>query len=161
MKLPKARKRFQFFWLVPLKDLPRSTRPAFCLVWEPSNSIRWTHGLKKTSKYLFTQRTHIRSIQPQAKIPHTDRCFDYNFQRVDILQSSRHIRIEINGIEIANTRAPRLLFETDLPVRAYIPKTDCRMDLWTPSTHMTACPYKVRIYRTFLAVAPNATGVLP
>ncbi|KIM40709.1 hypothetical protein M413DRAFT_446106 [Hebeloma cylindrosporum] len=64
------------------------------------------------------------------------------YKRVDILQSSRHIRIEINGTEIANTRAPRLLFETDLPVRTYIPKTDCRMDLWTPSTHTTGCPYK-------------------
>jgi uncharacterized protein (DUF427 family) len=70
------------------------------------------------------------------------------------------IRIEINGIEIANTRAPRLLFETGLPVRAYIPKTDCRMDLWTPSTHTTGCPYKVRAYRTGLAVPPYATCVL-
>lgn len=64
------------------------------------------------------------------------------YKRVDILQSSRHIRIEVNGLEIANTRAPHLLFETGLPVRMYIPKTDCRMDLWEPSDTTTACPYK-------------------
>ena len=29
-------------------------------------------------------------------------------------------------------------------MRAYIPKTDCRMDLWTPSAHTTGCAYKVR-----------------
>jgi uncharacterized protein (DUF427 family) len=34
------------------------------------------------------------------------------------------------------------------------------MDLWTPSTHTTGCPYKVRIYRVGLAAASNATGVL-
>ncbi|PPQ98157.1 hypothetical protein CVT26_003203 [Gymnopilus dilepis] len=64
------------------------------------------------------------------------------YKRIDILQSSRHIRIEVNGIEVANTRAPRLLFETGLPVRTYIPKTDCRMDLWQPSDLTTGCPYK-------------------
>ncbi|KAF9475971.1 DUF427-domain-containing protein [Pholiota conissans] len=64
------------------------------------------------------------------------------YKRIDILQSSRHVRIEVNGIEIANTRAPRLLFETGLPVRTYIPKTDCRMDLWVPSMTQTGCPYK-------------------
>lgn len=64
-------------------------------------------------------------------------------QRVDVLQSSRHIRIELNGQEIANTRRPRLLFETSLHVRTYIPKTDCRMDLLVPSQTTTQCPYKV------------------
>ncbi|KAF8910471.1 hypothetical protein CPB84DRAFT_1723568 [Gymnopilus junonius] len=64
------------------------------------------------------------------------------YKRVDVLQSSRHIRIELNGIEIAKTHAPRLLYETGLPVRTYIPKTDCRMDLWQPSDLKTACPYK-------------------
>ncbi|TFK36717.1 DUF427-domain-containing protein [Crucibulum laeve] len=64
------------------------------------------------------------------------------YKRVDVLQSSRHIRIEANGIEIANTRAPRLLFETGLPVRTYIAKTDCRLDLLEPSELTTECPYK-------------------
>ncbi|KAF8150182.1 hypothetical protein B0H34DRAFT_667181 [Crassisporium funariophilum] len=64
------------------------------------------------------------------------------YKRIDILQSSRHVRIEVDGIEIANTRAPRLLFETGLPVRTYIPKTNCRMDLWEASALKTGCPYK-------------------
>ncbi|KAJ3557141.1 hypothetical protein NM688_g1630 [Phlebia brevispora] len=64
------------------------------------------------------------------------------YKRVDVLQSSRHVRIELNGVEIANTTKPRLLFETSLPVRTYIPKTDCRLDFLVPSELTTQCPYK-------------------
>lgn len=60
-----------------------------------------------------------------------------------MLQSSRHVRVEVNGVEVANTTKPRLLFETGLRVRTYIPKTDCRMDLLEPSNLTTECPYKV------------------
>jgi Domain of unknown function (DUF427) len=63
-------------------------------------------------------------------------------ERVDVLQSSRHVRVEIDGVEVANTQKPRLLFETGLQVRTYIPKTDCRMDLLEHSDSTTQCPYK-------------------
>jgi uncharacterized protein (DUF427 family) len=64
------------------------------------------------------------------------------YSRVDILQSSRHVRVEVDGVAVADTHQPRLLFETGLPTRYYIPKTDVRMDLLTPNDHTTACPYK-------------------
>ncbi|OCH94406.1 DUF427-domain-containing protein [Obba rivulosa] len=64
------------------------------------------------------------------------------YKRVDVLQSSRHVRVVVNGVEVANTTKPRLLFETSLSVRTYIPKTDCRMDLLVPSDLTTQCPYK-------------------
>lgn len=62
--------------------------------------------------------------------------------RVDILHSSRHVKIIIHGETIAESRSPLLLFETGLPVRYYIPKIDVRMDLLIPSNHITLCPYK-------------------
>ncbi|KAJ3770586.1 DUF427-domain-containing protein [Lentinula raphanica] len=64
------------------------------------------------------------------------------YKRVDVLQSSRHIRVEVNGVEVANTYKPRLLFETNLPVRTYIPQTDCKLEFLVPSDLQTACPYK-------------------
>jgi len=64
------------------------------------------------------------------------------YSRVDILQSSRHIRVEIDGVTVADSHQPRMLFETGLPVRYYLPKTDVRMDLLTPTDLVTACPYK-------------------
>jgi len=64
------------------------------------------------------------------------------YKRCDVLQSSRHIRVELNGVELANTHKPRLLFETGLRMRTYIPVTDCRVDLFENSTLTTGCPYK-------------------
>ncbi|KAG7089449.1 hypothetical protein E1B28_011134 [Marasmius oreades] len=64
------------------------------------------------------------------------------YKRVDVLQSSRHVRVEVNGVEVANSHRPRFLYETGLPVRTYIPKTDCRLDLLVPSELTTQCPYK-------------------
>jgi uncharacterized protein (DUF427 family) len=64
------------------------------------------------------------------------------YTRVDILPSSRHVEVQIDGITIADTRNARLLFETGLPVRYYIPKTDVRLDLLTRTDTVTHCPYK-------------------
>jgi uncharacterized protein (DUF427 family) len=64
------------------------------------------------------------------------------YHRVDVLNSSRHVRIEIDGVTIADTTRPRLLFETGLATRYYIPRADVRMDLLEPSDTHTRCPYK-------------------
>ena len=64
------------------------------------------------------------------------------YTRVDILPSSRHVRVELDGITIAESTKPRLLFETGLPVRYYLPKTDVRMDLFTLTDTTSHCPYK-------------------
>jgi uncharacterized protein (DUF427 family) len=64
------------------------------------------------------------------------------YTRVDVLQSSRHVHVEVDGTTVADSRRPRVLFETGLPPRFYLPKTDVRMDLLAPSDHHTECPYK-------------------
>ncbi|MEV4566737.1 DUF427 domain-containing protein [Nonomuraea sp. NPDC049419] len=64
------------------------------------------------------------------------------YTRVDILSSSRHVRIEVDGVTVADSHSPRLLFETGLPTRYYLPKTDVRLDLLEPTDTVTNCPYK-------------------
>ncbi|KZP22839.1 DUF427-domain-containing protein [Athelia psychrophila] len=64
------------------------------------------------------------------------------YKRVDVRQSSKHIVVKVDDVEVANTHQPRLLFETGLRTRTYIPKTDCRLDLLQPSQLTTECPYK-------------------
>jgi uncharacterized protein (DUF427 family) len=64
------------------------------------------------------------------------------YTRVDILPSSRHVRIEVGGVSIAESDKPTLLFETGLPVRYYLPKTHVRLDLLVPSDTISHCPYK-------------------
>jgi uncharacterized protein (DUF427 family) len=64
------------------------------------------------------------------------------YTRVDIVPSSRHVRVELDGVTIAETVKPTLIFETGLPTRYYVPKTHVRMDLLTPTETVTHCPYK-------------------
>ncbi len=64
------------------------------------------------------------------------------YTRVDILASSRHIKVEVDGTTVADSHHARFLFETGLPTRYYLPKTDVRMDLLHPTATRTHCPYK-------------------
>jgi len=64
------------------------------------------------------------------------------YTRVDILPSSRRIEVFIDHTKVADSTNSRMLFETGLPVRYYLPKADVRMDLLTPNPRETACPYK-------------------
>jgi uncharacterized protein (DUF427 family) len=72
-------------------------------------------------------------VYTHARDPHT---------RIDILASSRHVRVEIDGVTVADSRSPRILFETGLPPRYYLPLSDIRTDLLKPSNSTTHCPYK-------------------
>jgi uncharacterized protein (DUF427 family) len=63
------------------------------------------------------------------------------FHRVDVRQSARPVRIEVDGEVVAQSTRARLLFETSLPVRFYLPREDVRADLH-PSSRRTYCPYK-------------------
>jgi uncharacterized protein (DUF427 family) len=64
------------------------------------------------------------------------------YTRVDILASSRRVRVELDGVTVADSASPRILFETGLPPRYYLPLSDVRMDLLRPSQTQTSCPYK-------------------
>jgi uncharacterized protein (DUF427 family) len=72
-------------------------------------------------------------VYTHARDPHT---------RVDILASSRHVRIAVDGVTVAESHRPAILFETGLPPRFYLPLTDLRLDLLVPSPTETHCPYK-------------------
>jgi uncharacterized protein (DUF427 family) len=64
------------------------------------------------------------------------------YTRVDILASSRHVRVEVDGVTVADSHRPHILFETGLPPRYYLPLTDVRTDLLRPTDSQTHCPYK-------------------
>ena len=61
--------------------------------------------------------------------------------RIDILDSSRPVRVELGGETVAETNRARFLFETNLPTRYYIPREDVSAELLASGTH-TQCPYK-------------------
>src|SRR6201985_1355462 len=48
------------------------------------------------------------------------------YHRVDILASSRHVRVEVDGVTVADSARPVILFETGLPAGYYLPLSDVR-----------------------------------
>lgn len=64
------------------------------------------------------------------------------YHRVDVKQGSRRVRVRINGEVAAETMRPKLLAETGLPVRYYIPPEDVRTELLVESETRGECPYK-------------------
>src|SRR5215213_10411397 len=64
------------------------------------------------------------------------------YHRVDVLESSRRVKVRVNGEVIAETERPRVLFETGLPPRYYTPPEDVREDVLVKSEKTTRCPYK-------------------
>jgi uncharacterized protein (DUF427 family) len=64
------------------------------------------------------------------------------FHRIDIVHSSRHVRVERDGEVLAETTAPYLLFEPPLPVRYYLPPEDVRGGVLRASPTRTFCAYK-------------------
>jgi uncharacterized protein (DUF427 family) len=65
-------------------------------------------------------------------------------KRVEALPSSRHVEIALDGVTVASSHRPVLLFETDLPTRYYLPVDDVRLDLFAPTDNFSVCPYKGR-----------------
>jgi len=74
------------------------------------------------------------------------------FHRVDMRRSSRHVRIELDGVLLAESSRATLLFETSLPTRFYLPREDVRAEL-RPGARQTCCAYKGRASHWSLDVA--------
>ena len=64
------------------------------------------------------------------------------YTRVDAVRSQRHVRVELDGVVLADSRSPVMLFETGLPTRYYVSRTEVRFEHLTPDDSQTSCPYK-------------------
>jgi uncharacterized protein (DUF427 family) len=64
------------------------------------------------------------------------------YHRIDILDTSRHVKVSVSGEVVAETRRARVLFETGLPPRWYFPPVDVRPEVLIPSDKRTGCAYK-------------------
>jgi uncharacterized protein (DUF427 family) len=64
------------------------------------------------------------------------------YTRVDAIRSARAVRVELDGVVLAETASPVMVFETGLPTRYYIPRTDVRFEHLVATDTVTECPYK-------------------
>jgi uncharacterized protein (DUF427 family) len=79
------------------------------------------------------------------------------YARVDALRSTRHVRIELDGVVLAESSSPVMVFETGLPTRYYLNRTELAFEHLIASDTVTACPYKGRTSRYWSARIGEAT----
>lgn len=83
------------------------------------------------------------------------------FHRIDIVHSTRRVQVEVSGQVVADTRAPALLFESQLPTRFYLPPGDVDLERFERSDHHTWCAYKGRASYWSLPGAPDIAWFYP
>jgi uncharacterized protein (DUF427 family) len=64
------------------------------------------------------------------------------FRRVDVIESSRRIEITVGGKVVASSSRPRLVTETGLSERWYVPRIDVDWSQITSSETSSGCQYK-------------------
>jgi uncharacterized protein (DUF427 family) len=64
------------------------------------------------------------------------------YTRVDALRSNRAVRVELDGAVLADACSSVMVFETGLPTRYYLSRTDVDFAHLIPTDTVTACPYK-------------------
>jgi uncharacterized protein (DUF427 family) len=64
------------------------------------------------------------------------------YHRIDVLDTSRRVVVRVGRDELADSTGTRILFETGLPPRYYLPREDVRMDALSSSAVRTGCAYK-------------------
>ncbi|MDX6297298.1 MAG: hypothetical protein QOI51_1155 [Nocardioidaceae bacterium] len=64
------------------------------------------------------------------------------YSRVDAVRSTREVTVEVDGVELASSLSPVMVFETGLPTRYYLNRTDVHFEHLEPGATQTACPYK-------------------
>jgi uncharacterized protein (DUF427 family) len=77
------------------------------------------------------------------------------YVRVDALRSSRSVRVELNGVVLAEASSTVTVFETGLPTRYYFDRPSVNTEVLEYSDTETACPYKGTTSGYWSAVTPH------
>jgi uncharacterized protein (DUF427 family) len=75
-------------------------------------------------------------------------------KRVEVVRSRRRVTVELDGVVLAESDAPVLLFETGLPTRYYLPRQDVRFGALVASENYSLCPYKGETTEYWSAIGP-------
>jgi uncharacterized protein (DUF427 family) len=64
------------------------------------------------------------------------------YARVDAVRATRSVRVELDGVVLAEAGSAVIVYETGLPPRYYLDRTALRLEHLVPSDTVTSCPYK-------------------
>lgn len=120
-----------------VRDTPE-LRDLIVLSWQPGLLDRW-----------------LEEDEPVAGHPRDPH------KRVEAIASSRHVVVELDGVRLADSMRPVLLFETGLPTRYYLPREDVNRAALEPTSNQSLCPYK-GVADEYWSVTgqPDATDVI-
>ena len=62
--------------------------------------------------------------------------------RITVSEPVVAVRVEVDGVVVAETTRARVLREGALPPRYYLPREHVRMELLVATEHATHCPFK-------------------
>jgi uncharacterized protein (DUF427 family) len=79
------------------------------------------------------------------------------YHRVDVHEAARRARVRVGGVIVAETKRPKLLFETGFAPRIYVPSGDIAPDALTRAQKRTVCAYKGEA--TYWDVGANGSRV--
>jgi len=96
------------------------------LGWPPRGSSSLLQGAKRAGEE--DERVFVHPRNP--------------YVRVDALRSSRNVRIELEGVVLGESSSPTMVFETGLPTRYYLNRTEIEFDHLIATDTVTECPYK-------------------
>jgi uncharacterized protein (DUF427 family) len=65
-----------------------------------------------------------------------------NAHEITVTPATGHVEVTLDGETLAASDRAVVLNETGLPPRYYFPRGDVRMDLLTPTSSQTTCPFK-------------------
>jgi uncharacterized protein (DUF427 family) len=100
---------------------------------QPLDEASWLAG----HAALFPHAVDIWLVEDERVVGHVRD----PFHRIDVLPSSRRVRILHDDQVLVDTDRAVLLFETGLPPRAYIARRDIDASI-EPASKQTSCPYK-------------------
>jgi uncharacterized protein (DUF427 family) len=101
---------------------------------DPKREAAWLRG----HAALYWQKADAWYVEDQRVLGH----LRDPYHRVDVFETSRAARVRVGGRVVAETARPKLLFETSLPPRVYVPRADVDPTVLVASEKRTVCPYK-------------------
>ena len=63
-------------------------------------------------------------------------------KHIEVVATDDHVVVRAHDVPVADSRRPRVLHETGVPPRYYLPLDDVRAEVLRPSSTSTVCPYK-------------------
>ena len=120
------------YWTLRVGE--RAAQDAVWAYEDPKPEAAWLRGFAA----LYWQKADAWYVEDQRVLGH----LRDPYHRVDVFETSRAARVRVGGRVIAQTSRPKLLFETSLPPRVYVPRADVDPTVLVASEKRTVCPYK-------------------